>query len=214
MFGKEVGMTDEQLDSIKDWVNSNAFNGVEQAVLRFTDEVAKDARVKDDTFSALAKHMDEGMMVELTQTVGFYGMLARMLLRRYSAGNGLSFDAAALDAMSRHRWPGNVRELQNAVRYAAAVARSEVVTLDDLPETVRPDSEESAPTPYRDLLESPYGEARASFISQFERLYVRHRMEQAGGSLTKAAKLAGMDRANFRRLAKRAGASSGQAGAD
>ena len=80
MFGKEVGMTDEQLDSIKDWVNSSAFNEVEQAVLRFADEVAKDARVKDDTFSALAKHLDEGMMVELTQTVGFYGMLARMLL--------------------------------------------------------------------------------------------------------------------------------------
>ena len=80
IFGKEVGVTDEQLNSIKQWVNSNAFNGVEQAVLRFTDEVAKDARVKDDAFSALAKHLDEGMMVELTQTVGFYGMLARMLL--------------------------------------------------------------------------------------------------------------------------------------
>ncbi len=141
-------------------------------------------------------------------------MLARMLLRRYSGGSQLSFDAAALDALSRHRWPGNVRELQNAVRYAAAVAQSEVVAMDDLPETVRPDTEESAPTPYRDLLESPYGEARASFISQFERLYVRHRMEQAGGSLTKAAKLAGMDRANFRRLAKRAGVSGGQSGGE
>ena len=80
MFGKEMGMTDEQLDSIKDWANSSAFNEIEQAMLLFTDEIAKDARVKDATFSTLAKHLDKGMMMELTQTVGFYGMLARMLL--------------------------------------------------------------------------------------------------------------------------------------
>ena len=80
MFGKEVGMTDEQLMAIKDWENSDAFGEVEQAVLRFTDEVAQNARVGDDTFAALAKHLDERMMVELAQAVGFYGMLARILI--------------------------------------------------------------------------------------------------------------------------------------
>ena len=80
MFGKEVGMTDEQVRTIKDWENSSAFSEIERAVLRFTDEVAKNARVKDETFSDLARHLDEGMMVELAQTVGYYGMLARILL--------------------------------------------------------------------------------------------------------------------------------------
>ena len=73
-------MTDEQVRTIKDWENSSAFNEEEQAVLRFTDEVVKFAKVTDETFSNLDKHLEQGMMVELAITVGFYGMLARLLL--------------------------------------------------------------------------------------------------------------------------------------
>ena len=78
--GKKEGMTDEQVKAIKDWESSNDFNDIERAVLRFTDEVAQVARVKDETFSNLAKYLDDGMMAELALIVGFYGMLARTLL--------------------------------------------------------------------------------------------------------------------------------------
>lgn len=80
MFGKEMGMTDEQVKAIKDFESSPAFNDAERAVLRFASEVAQRGRVKDSTFAALSKHLDEDMMVELAQTVGFYGMLGRILL--------------------------------------------------------------------------------------------------------------------------------------
>ena len=80
LFGKEVGMTDAQISAIINWESSSAFNKVERAVLQFTDEVAQKGRVRDDIFSSLAEHLDEGMMVELAQTVGFYGMIARILL--------------------------------------------------------------------------------------------------------------------------------------
>ena len=80
MFGKEVGMTDEQIKAVGDWEHSSVFNETERAVLSFADEVIKDARVTDETFSNVAKVLDEGMMVELALTVGFYGMLARILL--------------------------------------------------------------------------------------------------------------------------------------
>lgn len=80
MFGKEVGMTDEQVRAVKDFENSSAFNDAERAVLRFANEVAQKGRVRDETFSNLADYLDEGMMVELAQTVGFYGMIARILL--------------------------------------------------------------------------------------------------------------------------------------
>lgn len=80
MFGKEVGMTDEQVRAIKEFENSAAFTEVERAVLRFADEVAQKGRVKQQTFSALAKYLDEGMMVELVETVGFYGMIGRLAL--------------------------------------------------------------------------------------------------------------------------------------
>ncbi|MBI2329397.1 MAG: carboxymuconolactone decarboxylase family protein [Chloroflexi bacterium] len=78
--GLREGMTDEQVKSIKNWESSNNFNDIERAVLRFTDEVARVARVKDETFSNLAQYLDEGMMAELALIVGFYGMLARILL--------------------------------------------------------------------------------------------------------------------------------------
>ncbi len=80
MFGKEVGMTDAQIKAVKDFESSNAFSDAERSVLRFASEVAQKGRVKDDTFSALAKHLDADRMVELAQTVGFYGMLGRILL--------------------------------------------------------------------------------------------------------------------------------------
>ena len=80
MFGKEVGMTDEQVSAIDDWENSSVFDKTERAVLSFTDEITKCAKVTDETFSDLAQVLDEGMMVELALTVGFYGMLARILL--------------------------------------------------------------------------------------------------------------------------------------
>ena len=80
MFGSEMGMTDEQVRNIKDFEGSAAFSDAEIAVLRFSSEVAQGGRVKDKTFSTLAGHLDEDMMVELAQTVGFYGMLGRILL--------------------------------------------------------------------------------------------------------------------------------------
>jgi len=76
----QEGMTDKQLKAIKGWESSNSFSDIERAVLRFTDEVAQVAKVKDETFSNLAKYLDEGMMAELALIVGFYGMLARTLL--------------------------------------------------------------------------------------------------------------------------------------
>ena len=80
IIGKEMGMTDEQVNTITDWENSKAFSETERAVLRFTDEVAKFGSVKDETFSALAEHMEHGTMVELALIIGYYGMLARVLL--------------------------------------------------------------------------------------------------------------------------------------
>ncbi len=49
----------------------------------------------------------------------------------------------------------------------------------------------------------PYVAARDSVVSEFERAYVDAVVERAQGNLSRAAHLAGMDRANFRRLFRR-----------
>ncbi len=76
----EVGAKQEQIDAISDWQNSSQFNDEERAVLQYTDEVAGKVSVSDQTFQALKKFLSDQTIVELTVTIGYYGMLARVLV--------------------------------------------------------------------------------------------------------------------------------------
>ncbi len=49
----------------------------------------------------------------------------------------VGFSDAAMSALTSYRWQGNVRELQNAVERAVLLGKSDIVTLEDLPNTVR-----------------------------------------------------------------------------
>lgn len=74
-----AGVSQKQIDALPDWENSGNFNAQERAVLRYTDEVTKDVRVKDDTFAAVRSFLNEEGVVELTMTIGYYGMVCRIL---------------------------------------------------------------------------------------------------------------------------------------
>jgi uncharacterized peroxidase-related enzyme len=76
----ETGLSKNQLDAISGWKNSAEFNDIERAVLQYTDEVAKNVKVADKTFNRLKKFFDEQTIVELTIAIGFYGMVARLLV--------------------------------------------------------------------------------------------------------------------------------------
>lgn len=76
----EVGARQEQIDAISDWKNSSKFNEEERAVLQYTDEVARKVSVTDRTFNVLKKFLSDQTIVELTVTIGYYGMLARVLV--------------------------------------------------------------------------------------------------------------------------------------
>ena len=51
----------------------------------------------------------------------------------------------------------------------------------------------------------PLTEAKRQSASEFERCYLMNLMQRAGGSVSEAARLAGLDRTNFRRLLSRHG---------
>ena len=74
-----AGVTQEQIDSLPEWVNSREFNEQERAVLRYTDEVSQDIRASDDTFSKIREFLTEREIIELTVTIGYYGMVCRTL---------------------------------------------------------------------------------------------------------------------------------------
>ncbi len=76
----EVGVTKEQVDNIHQWESSAFFNEEEQAVLRYTDIITLNDEVKDVIFEALKKHINERQIVELTVSIGYWGMVAKVLV--------------------------------------------------------------------------------------------------------------------------------------
>jgi 4-carboxymuconolactone decarboxylase len=74
-----VGVRQSQIDALPYWQNSPEFDEKEKAVLRYTDEVTLNIRVKDETFAAVRAIFSEEGIVELTTAIGYYGMVCRIL---------------------------------------------------------------------------------------------------------------------------------------
>lgn len=55
------------------------------------------------------------------------------------------------------------------------------------------------------LMSMPLAEAKHLVAAEFERRYLLHVMERANGSVSEGARVAGIDRTNFRRLLQRHG---------
>ena len=76
----QVGVSQKQLDAVPGWKNSAEFNNEERAVLQYTDEVAQQVKVTDQTFNTLKTFFNEQIIVELTRTIVYYEMVARLLV--------------------------------------------------------------------------------------------------------------------------------------
>lgn len=74
------GVSQSQIDAIPNWAASEQFDDQERAVLAYTDEVARDIRVRDETFTRLRTFLSEPEIVELTAAIGYYGMACRILV--------------------------------------------------------------------------------------------------------------------------------------
>ncbi len=108
------------------------------------------------------------------------------------------FPPEVIEELAKHEWPGNVRELRNYVE------RSTVLQTGRL----------SVPPPSRATLSGapseidvrvPFKVAKEGLIEGFERAYVAAVLEAAGGNMTKAARMAGIDRMYLHRLVQKLG---------
>ncbi len=70
-----------------------------------------------------------------------FDSLVDHLLRRIGDEEGEKFtiDRSAKAKLAAYRWPGNLRELDNTLRVAAAMATSQIITTDCLPDHLQPD---------------------------------------------------------------------------
>lgn len=73
------GVTQQQLDALREWKASDAFSALERAVLAYTDAMTRQMQVPDDVFATVQKHLSAAHLVELTATVAAYNMVSRFL---------------------------------------------------------------------------------------------------------------------------------------
>jgi two-component system response regulator HydG len=102
-------------------------------------------------------------------------------------------DAAAMRLLIDHSWPGNVRELEHALERALLLARGDVLGVDDLPPELK-------------VHEADPGEAGGGYRrarDAWEKRYFEDLLRDAGGSVAKAAEVAGLHRSTlYEKLAR------------
>jgi DNA-binding NtrC family response regulator len=121
-------------------------------------------------------------------------LVDHLLATRQVTGTRMRIHPDALHALEAYSWPGNVRELVNVLERAQILAEDNLITLDDLPETVHvahPPTAEAPPTP------------GGLTLRELERQAVQTALHQAKGNKVHAAKALGISRrALYRLLAK------------
>jgi len=134
-------------------------------------------------------------------------LLVAHLVKKHAVRLGrppLQPDPIAMKALLDFAWPGNVRELEHALERALLLARGEVIALGDLPpELARPAHE---PGHEGEHGEGDYRHARDAW----ERRYFQELLEEAQGSVSRAAELAGIHRSTLYEKLARMGLVSGE----
>ena len=113
----------------------------------------------------------------------------------------------AIRALCVHPWRGNVRELQNVIEHVAVLAEpSSTIRPEDLPLAAETRPAAGAnPASLISTLEESYHVARERVIAQFEMQYLTWLLSRASGNMSKAARIAGVDRTTLYRLMERHG---------
>jgi len=114
------------------------------------------------------------------------------------------FEAEALQLLQRHSWPGNVRELRNLVERLVIMSPGDHIELNDVAlflgnAPLLPLPVQSAAQGYHHL--GSFKEARR----QFEKDYLRIKLQENDGNVSKTAELIGMERSHLHKKVKALG---------
>jgi DNA-binding NtrC family response regulator len=118
-------------------------------------------------------------------------LLATFFLSQFARENGKKITEITEKVRARllaYRWPGNVRELRNCMESAVVMARTGQITEDDLPATLRSQSEGN-------WIRIPQG----TRLDESEKWIIRDTLAYCGGNKSKAAETLGISRKTLHR---------------
>ena len=150
-------------------------------------------------------------------------ILAKHFVRRYWEKHDLpgvrppEITSEAMDKLVSYRWPGNVRELENVIQQIAVLAEpDEAIGKDDIdmigdrasPAVTSGNSSGRMLSGFD--LERPYHAAKDDLVGRFERKYLAHVLDKAGGNMSEAARIADIDRTTLYRIMEKHDLSKGE----
>ena len=179
------------------------------ATHRDLPKLVKAGRFREDLFYRL--NVINVPLPPLRERVEDVPLLAHHFLRRYAdrlAKKVRSVSPDALDLLGGYRWPGNVRELENAIERAVVLCRGDTILPGDLPPAVTGRTaplvrEASANGEDSAWLALSYAAAKEQALRRFEKGYVDVLMRACDNNISAAARKAGMDRSNFKRVLRK-----------
>ncbi len=178
------------------------------------ERAREEGRLREDLFYRLrVVPIDLPPLRERTADIPLLAdfFLAKFWRRRGGRPNEMpELTTAAIEALSAHPWRGNVRELQNVIEHVAVLAQpGKTIGASDLALRDSPESTLNTPTGPQSIiaagLDESYHAARERVIAQFETQYLDWLVKRAGGNLSKAARVAGVDRTTLYRVMERHG---------
>jgi two-component system nitrogen regulation response regulator NtrX len=124
------------------------------------------------------------------------------LLQFRSKGLGeKQFAGDALAALMRHSWPGNVRELRNMIERLVIMIPEQRITAADVSLFLNPGSALPASVPPATYSHLGFKEAR----KQFEHDYLKEKLAQNKGNVSRTAEKIGMERSHLHKKIKALG---------
>jgi DNA-binding NtrC family response regulator len=121
-------------------------------------------------------------------------LLISVFLKKFAADNGKpieGIDERARSILFTYDWTGNVRELQNCIESAVVMARGKLITVDDLPPTLRPLQGKND----EGWIRIPIG----STLEEAERIVIRDTLTSNQGNKSKAAEVLAIGRKTLHR---------------
>jgi len=126
-------------------------------------------------------------------------LLVNRFLHYFSEKHQKRMASISHDAMKyliSYDWPGNVRQLKNALESAVVLSNREILDTTDLPEEIKHPRDNALPSGSIDY-NLTFRDAKKIVIENFERDFIKKKLEECDGNISRTAEALDMHRQNL-----------------